>query len=36
MVPQQHTHQHQLAKPIYQHAIGMEIQDAQMEDAQHM
>lgn len=34
IVPQQHTHQHLLAKLIYQHAFGMEIQDAQVEDAQ--
>ena len=32
MEPQQLTLQHLLAKPIYRHAIGMEIQDVQTED----
>ena len=34
MVPQQPMHHHLHAKLIYQHAIGMEIQDAQVEDVQ--
>ena len=33
---QQHMHQHLHAKLIYQHAIGMEIQDVQVEDAPHI
>ena len=36
MVQQQLMHQHLLAKLIYQHAFGMEIQDVQVEDAQHI
>ena len=36
MEQKQHTHQHLNAKLIYQHVFGMEIQDAQVEDAQHI
>ena len=31
-----HMHHYQNAKPIYQHAFGMEVQDAQVEDVQHI
>ena len=36
MVQQQLMHQHLRAKLIYQHAFGMEIQDAQVEDVLHI
>ena len=36
MVPLQLMHQHLHAKPFYQHAIGMEIQDVQVEDVLHI
>ena len=36
MVQQQLMHQHLPAKLIYQHAFGMGIQDAQVEDAHHI
>ena len=36
MEPQQLMHQLLHAKPFYQHAIGMEIQDVLVEGAQHI